>query len=287
MVFPVAVLIWYVFFGRQDTLAVAGLMLISVISFVDDVRNVPASLRFVIQIVAVSLLFYEIGILGYYWYWVFFAFLLTIGCINAFNFMDGINGITTFYSLVAFGTFSLLNNYNRLLAPVFDSPAPEYWSSFLPGRLVGMVFVSLLVFSFFNARKRAKTFAGDVGSISIAFILSGFMISLMVMSNSFFWILLFAVYGVDAGITILIRLRRRENILQPHRQHLYQLLVNEYGRPHLVVAALYAVAQMVVNAITLWLTFTGNMNLYVFLVMLTLISATYVVIRRQVTMKTM
>lgn len=284
LLFPVAAIIWYFMFGQQDTWAVAGLLLISTISFIDDVKNVRASIRFLVHFIAVALLFYEIGILNYYWYWVFFAFILTVGCINAVNFMDGINGITSFYTLVALGTFSVLNNYNRFLSPFFDGRMPEDWASFLSGRLVGVLFVSVLVFSFFNARKRARTFAGDVGSISIAFILSWFMINLMVMSHNFYWILLFAVYGVDAGITILIRLQRKENILQPHRLHLYQLLVNERGWSHLLVAGLFATAQLVVNVVTIGLTFTGNMNLTVFLVILALITGIYIAIRKQTTL---
>lgn len=282
VLFPIAALTWFLLFGQQDTWAIVGLLLISAVSFGDDIKNINAIIRFFVHFVAVSLLFHEIGIFNYYWYWVFFAFILTVGCVNAVNFMDGINGITAFYTLVTMGTFSLLNNYNRLLAPFFEGHPPVEWSSFLSSRLVGVLFISVGVFTFFNARKRARAFAGDVGSISIAFILSWFMINLMVMSNSFYWILLFALYGIDTGFTILVRIRRKENILKPHRLHLYQLLVNEKGWSHLLVAGLYAVVQLLVNAVTIWLSFTGNMSLVAFLALLLLVSLVYIFIRLRI-----
>ncbi len=283
IIFTVSALIWFVLFGQQDPWAILGLMLISFVSFWDDIRNIPAGVRFVVHLVAVSLLFFDMGIFGYYWYWIALAYILTVGCINAVNFMDGINGITAFYGLVTLGAFSLLNNAERLLLPYFADGLPHGWESFVPGRLVGVLFMGVLVFSLFNARKRAVTFAGDVGSISIAFILSWFMIALMVMSNNFYWILLFVVYGVDAGFTILVRIQRKENILQPHRLHLYQLLVNEKGWSHLLVAALYAAVQLVINVFTIWLTFSGNMNLYTFLLICVLIYGIYVIARQQIT----
>ena len=282
VLFPIAALTWFLLFGQKDVWAIVGLLLISAVSFADDIKNIKAGFRFLVHFVAVSLLFHEIGIFNYYWYWVVFAFILTVGCINAVNFMDGINGITSFYTLVSLGTFSLLNNYNRLLAPFFERHASVEWCSFLSERLVGVLFISVLVFTFFNARKRARAFAGDVGSISIAFILSWFMINLMVMSNSFYWILLFAVYGIDTGFTILVRIRRKENITQPHRLHLYQLLVNEKGWPHLLVAGMYAVVQLLVNAATIWFVFTGNMSLLVFFSLLALLSAVYIIVRLRI-----
>ncbi|MDR4989123.1 MAG: UDP-GlcNAc--UDP-phosphate GlcNAc-1-phosphate transferase, partial [Bacteroidales bacterium] len=271
ILFPAAALIWYLLFGMQNTWAVTGLLLISAVSFFDDAVGVRAEIRLVIHIVAVSMLLHEIGLWSYYWYWIALAFVLTAACINAFNFMDGINGITSFYTLVTLGSFSLLNNANRLLSPFFDGHLPEGWVSFLPGRLVGAVFVAVLVFSFFNARKRALTFAGDVGSISIAFLMSWFMIALMNMSHSFYWILLFSVYGIDTAVTICVRIRRKENLFRPHRLHLYQLLANERGMPHLRVAALFAITQLLVNLGVIVLIFSGNMTLAVFLAILFLL----------------
>lgn len=279
ILFPLAGLIWFVLFGQLEPWAIAGLFLISFISFWDDIQNIRASIRFFIHFVAVTLLFYQLGIFEYYWYWAAFAYILTIGCINAVNFMDGINGITAFYSLVTLGTFSLLNNARRLIQPVLSVDIPANWQSFLSGRLVGVLFIAMMVFAFFNARKRAYTFAGDVGSISIAFIISWFLIKLMVMSHDFYWILLVAVYGIDTAYTIALRIRRGENILKPHRLHLYQLLANEKGWPQLSVAMLFAGVQLLLNVLVILLIFHGMMNVTVFFVILISLTLIYAVSR--------
>lgn len=275
ILFPVAGLIWYVLFGQLEPFAILGLLLISFISFWDDVQNIRASIRFFVHFVAVTMLFYQLGIFDYYWYWYTFAYILTIGCINAVNFMDGINGITAFYSLVTLGTFSMLNNARRLLQPLLSVEIPADWQSFLPSRLVGVLFIAMMVFAFFNARRRAYTFAGDVGSISIAFIMSWFLIKLMVMSHDFYWILLVAVYGIDTGYTIAVRIRRGENILKPHRLHLYQLLANEKGWPQLSVAMLFAGVQLLLNVLVILLIFNGMMNVTVFFLILIFLTLLY------------
>ena len=104
----------------------------------------------------------------------------------------------------------------------------------------------------------------------------------MVFSHQFFWILLFSVYGIETASTILIRLRRGENIFEPHRSHLFQILVNEKGWPHLKVAALYGGFQLVINLLTIWLVFTGRMNWVVFVLMGLCLTAIYWLIRRRV-----
>jgi UDP-GlcNAc:undecaprenyl-phosphate/decaprenyl-phosphate GlcNAc-1-phosphate transferase len=279
ILFPVAGLIWFVLFRQQEPWAIAGLLLISLVSFWDDVQNIRASIRFLVHFVAVTMLFYQLGIFEFYWYWYTFAYILTIGCINAVNFMDGINGITAFYSLVTLGTFSMLNNARQLLQPLLSTEIPADWQSFLPERLVGVLFIAMMVFAFFNARKRAYTFAGDVGSISIAFIMSWFLIKLMVVSHDFYWILLVAVYGIDTAYTIALRIRRGENILKPHRLHLYQLLANEKGWPQIPVAMLFAAVQLLVNLITIWLMFNGIMNSAVFLIFLGSLTVIYIAVR--------
>ena len=279
IIFPVAAIIWFFLFGQQMILAVAGLTIIGAVSFTDDIRPLRASIRILFHLVAVFLLLLELDIFSYHWYWVLAAFILTVGSINAFNFMDGINGITALYSLVSLGTFSLLNNARNLLVPVLPGELPAGWESFVPGRLVGVLFVSLLVFAFFNVRTRAKTFAGDVGSLSIAFLMAWLLIELMVMDNAFHWILLFAVYGVDTGYTLARRLVRGENIFQAHRQHLYQLLANEHQWPHLKVALLYALSQAIINIVVIFLVVQGIMTTPLFLAILAVITLTYILFR--------
>jgi UDP-GlcNAc:undecaprenyl-phosphate/decaprenyl-phosphate GlcNAc-1-phosphate transferase len=285
IIFPFAIVLWFILSGWKEPLAVVGLLIISIISFIDDVKSLPYSIRIVFHFIAIALLFNDI-LPSIYWYWIAAALILTVGWINAFNFMDGINGITAFYSLVLLGSFSLLNNAKVLLSPFFKERFPEDWETFLPSGLVGILFISVMIFAIFNVRKRAATFAGDVGSISMAFLQSWMMISLMIATKQAYWILFFAVYGIDASITILIRIKRKENILKPHRLHLYQLLANEKHWPHLNVSALYAVLQLVVNIVTIFLYFSGLLNLTVFLIINSVLLLLYIMVRSRITPST-
>ena len=107
---------------------------------------------------------------------------------------------------------------------------------------------SVLVFDFFNFRKRAKCFAGDVGSVSIAFVVLFLIGSLILQTKDFSWLVFLVVYGVDSVLTIVHRLLLHENIGLPHRKHLYQIMANELKIPHVVVSLTYMVVQGVVVA---------------------------------------
>jgi UDP-N-acetylmuramyl pentapeptide phosphotransferase/UDP-N-acetylglucosamine-1-phosphate transferase len=153
------------------------------------------------------------------------------GIINAFNFMDGINGMTGGYSIVILAGLGYVNLFQ---------------TEFVDQNLINVVFISLLVFNFFNFRTKAKCFAGDVGSVSISFIIV-FMLGLLILKTSnVIWLIFLAVYGVDSVLTIFYRLYLRENIFQPHRKHLYQLLVNELGISHITISTLYMIFQALI-----------------------------------------
>ena len=108
------------------------------------------------------------------------------------------------------------------------------------------VLCSVFVFCFFNFRKKAKCFAGDVGSVSIAFILLFLIGKLIIQTEDFSWIVLLAVYGVDSVLTIIHRLMLHENIGLPHRKHMYQLMANELKMPHIGVSLIYMMVQSLV-----------------------------------------
>jgi len=279
IIFPVATVIWFSVYGWGQPYAIVGLLIISIISFIDDLKSLHPLIRLSVHSVAIGLLIYNTGVYGFHWYLILAAFVLIVGWINAFNFMDGINGITALYSLVSLATFSLLNNASVLLAPFFPHEVFEGWESFFSGGLVGTLVLAVLVFSIFNVRKKALTFAGGVGSISMAFLQSWMMINLMVVTREAAWILFFAVYGIDSVITILIRMRRGENILQPHRLHRYQLLANENKIPHLWVSFSYASIQAFVNLLTIWLMLNDLMSLPVFIAILGTLLLFYSLVR--------
>ena len=110
---------------------------------------------------------------------------------------------------------------------------------FAPESLFVYVTLSVVVFCFFNFRRRAKCFAGDVGSLSIGFILVYFVLIVALRGHSMSWIALLIVYLVDGGMTILHRILLRENLMKPHKKHAYQIMANELKMPHLVVSGIY------------------------------------------------
>ena len=208
-----------------------ALTLITFISFVDDIRSTSQVLRLVFHFSAMALMFYQWGLFSLPWWTLFVALIVCTGIINAYNFMDGINGITGGYSLVVLVALAYIN---------------EAVVSFVEQDFILTVLCSVFVFNFFNFRKRAKCFAGDVGSVCIAFVLLFFIGKLVIRTEDFSWIILLAVYGVDSVLTIIHRLILHENIGLPHRKHLYQIMANELKIPHVVVSSVYMLVQALV-----------------------------------------
>ena len=208
-----------------------ALTLITFISFVDDIRSTSQVLRLVFHFSAMALMFYQWGLFSLPWWTLLVALIVCTGIINAYNFMDGINGITGGYSLVVLVALAYIN----------EAVVP-----FVEQGFILTVLCSVVVFNFFNFRKRAKCFAGDVGSVCIAFVLLFFIGKLVIRTEDFSWIILLVVYGVDSVLTIIHRLMLHENIGLPHRKHLYQIMANELKIPHVVVSSVYMLVQALV-----------------------------------------
>jgi UDP-GlcNAc:undecaprenyl-phosphate/decaprenyl-phosphate GlcNAc-1-phosphate transferase len=238
VIFPLAVIVFGLIYKEYEYMC-AGAFLISFVSFYDDIKGAPNKVRIAIHLISVFLLFYQVDLLSLNLLWIIPAFVLTIGIINAYNFMDGINGITAAYTLVTLTTLYVINTT----------------VIFADRTLIEMLLVASIVFAFFNFRKKAKCFAGDVGSVSIAYLICFFLLSLMIKTSSLYWILLLGVYGLDAVATIALRIIRRENIFIAHRSHFYQFLSNELRISHLLVAILYMLVQLIVN---MFLLFVGT-----------------------------
>ncbi len=208
-----------------------GLLLVATISFVDDVHPLPDSLRLVVQFVAMFLMFWSLDILHWeLWWTVVIALIVCVGITNVYNFMDGINGITGGYSLA-------------VLIPLLLITGKENSS------LIVVTILADLVFCFFNFRPKnqAKCFAGDVGSISIAFIILFVLGDIIVRTGDITYLILLIVYGVDACLTILHRIMLHENLGEAHRKHAYQLMANELGMSHMTVSSLYMGVQLVIS----------------------------------------
>lgn len=233
IVFYLGALLYWLWFGLAYPWFLAGLLLITIVSMVDDIRSVPNRIRLFFHFTAMLLLFTEWGLfVGLPWWYAVVALVLCTGIINAYNFMDGINGITGGYSLVLLLTLAYIN---LELVPFIDQA------------FLYTVVLSVLVFNFFNFRKKARCFAGDVGSVSIAFIILFALGCLMLKTGDLSYIVLLAVYGVDSVLTIIHRMILRENIFKAHRKHAYQIMSNELNVPHLYVAAMYMSIQLLVN----------------------------------------
>ncbi len=187
--------------------------------------------RLLFHFSAMAMMFYQWGLFSLSWWWIVIALIVCTGIINAYNFMDGINGITGGYSLVILAALAYID---------------KEVVTFVEADFIYTVICSVLVFCFFNFRKRAKCFAGDVGSVSIAFILLFLIGRLIIETEDFSWIVLLSVYGVDSVLTIIHRLMLHENIGLPHRKHLYQIMANELKIPHVIVSSIYMAVQAII-----------------------------------------
>lgn len=231
VIFYFGALVYFLTSGFEYPWFMLALTLVTFISFVDDVHSTSRKLRLLFHFSAMGLMFWQWGLFSLPWWWIIIALIVCTGIINAYNFMDGINGITGGYSLVVLGGLAYINvSIVPFVEPVF----------------IYTVLCGVLVFCFFNFRKKAKCFAGDVGSVSIAFILLFLIGKLIIQTGDFSWIILLSVYGVDSVLTIIHRLMLHENIGLPHRKHMYQLMANELKMPHVVVSGIYMAVQVIV-----------------------------------------
>lgn len=213
-------------------LPVSAVLIIGIISFLDDNMNISSLLRFFFHLLAVTLIFVYDQVFTDLLIWAIIAlYILVVGIINAYNFMDGINGITGLYSLVILGALQYVNTY--------EFP-------FVEADLIWFPMLACVVFLYFNFRKKALVFAGDVGSISLACWIVFLLLDLILKSNNWLYILFLTVYGVDTVLTIIHRLMLRENIFEAHRLHFYQILANDQKLPHRVVTLIYATIQILI-----------------------------------------
>lgn len=250
IIFTIGLWIWSIVFGFDYPWLLAGVTLAAGVSFIDDIHSLPDSLRLVVQFASMFLVFQEVGLLtveeGGSWLIqgliVLAALIVCVGGTNIYNFMDGINGITGGYSLAMVIPLIIKNEELRM----------KNGEGFVEPSLLIVVGLSLLVFCLFNFRKKAKCFAGDVGSIGIALIMTFCVARLMMVTGDITWIVLFLIYGVDGVLTICHRIMLHENLGQAHRKHAYQLMANELKIPHVVVSTIYMVLQLAVSLIAIY-----------------------------------
>ena len=261
VIFSLSMVVWAILMVIQGN-AIAqylpflcGLVLIAGVSFWDDVKSLPDSMRLVAQFVAMALIFWNMGLfsvesLGFsvesQWLSILLMVLIVIvaaivfvGATNIINFMDGINGITAGYALAVLVPLLILNGGGQ----------KEEVAEFIEPSYLVVTILGVLVFCIFNFRPKgkAKCFAGDVGSIGIAFIMLFAIGRLIVQTGDITYLILLLVYGVDGCLTICHRIMLHENLGEAHRKHVYQLMANELKIGHVKVTLLYMGMQLAVS----------------------------------------
>lgn len=248
IIFSFSIVVWMVFqrdLSSEELFSyipfVIGLLLVAGVSFIDDIHSLPDSLRLVVQFGSMVLMFYSMGILQWqYWWVVIIALFVCVGATNVINFMDGVNGITAGYSLSVLLPLTLVN---------MSMTNVDNGRGFIAESLLVTVILGVLVFSIFNFRPKgkAKCFAGDVGSIGIAFIMLLAIGRLIMKTSDVTYLIFLLVYGVDGCLTICHRIMLHENLGEAHRKHAYQLMANEIKIGHVKVSLLYMVIQLIIS----------------------------------------
>ncbi len=241
IIYLAAIWIWAAFYGWGYPWFVTGATLAGIVSFADDLHPLTIRLRLIVQFVTVALLFIQAGIFSYcdalcspalYYAIIVMVAIVSVGIINAFNFMDGINGMTAGYTLAVFFSLLWLNS--------------QYM--FMSQTLLITVTIAAAVFAMFNFRRRAICFAGDVGAITAGCITVYALSALIYKTQNFAYIGLLTFYGVDSILTIIRRIRLGQNIGTTHHMHLYQELSRQGGMSQPAISACYALGQMAFSA---------------------------------------
>ena len=267
IIFYIAALAYFVYSGFQYPWFFLGLSLMTIVSFADDVFTLSNKFRLLVHFTSVLLMAYQLNLFSMPWYVLLIGFVVVVGVINAYNFMDGINGITACYSL-AVGCLLWITN-NQL--------------GFIAQDLLIFVLLGVLIFAFFNFRSKAKCFAGDVGSVAIAYILLFALGLLILSSGNLIYILFLAVYGIDSVWTIIRRLSKGENIFEAHRSHLYQYLGNEAGINKLLISFLYGTFQFVIGLAVIYFADKDFKTQVLFSVILLLVmSSIYLLVKKYI-----
>lgn len=197
-----------------------GGLLVAAVGFWDDHGHVSARWRILVHFAAAAWALYWLGgfpavpigdehwDLG--WFGHMLGILLVVWWLNLFNFMDGIDGIAGIEAIFVAGGAALI----LLLSGI---EAPSFWLALLA--------VGCLGFLAWNWPP-ARIFMGDVGSGFLGFILGGFAVMTAATGALpvWTWLILFGVFLVDATVTLLRRVLRRDRWYEAHRSHAYQQL---------------------------------------------------------------
>ncbi len=249
-------------------------VIVSLLSLGDDIREISVKIRLIVQIACC--IFFLAGVLLNRYvpgnFYLLFPILpvVIVGTMNFYNFMDGIDGIAAITGVIAFG---FLSYYGSINARPYEL-------------IVLSISVSIACFGFllFNF-PYAKVFMGDVGAILLGFLFAA--ISLLFVKR-FIDVLclssfLFTFYS-DELTTMAIRFKKGEKLSSPHRQHLFQILANEYKIPHWKVSLFYGGVQLFAGLTVILLRYNGPVFIFFLLLFYFIIFsiATYYIRKRAI-----
>ncbi len=194
----------------QEWLWLSLLMSLTAVSLIDDMRGLAVRWRLLIQLLACAI--FVLGVMPNLAWWVSILVILAMAWMaNLYNFMDGADGLAGGMAVFGFGFYGL--------------------AAYLTGDIhfavmsacIATAASAFLLFNFHPAR----IFMGDAGSVPLGFLagsmgLYGWQLGLWPI---WFPVLVFSPFIVDATVTLLKRLLRREKIWQAHKSHYYQRLV--------------------------------------------------------------
>jgi UDP-N-acetylmuramyl pentapeptide phosphotransferase/UDP-N-acetylglucosamine-1-phosphate transferase len=256
---------------------VLSLSIVFFTGFLDDLFEIPPKLK-ITGIIAASLVLFDQGdifitslhgFLGIYEmsYFVAFGFnlLLILFILNAYNLIDGIDGLSSIIGVSAFGVCLVyglrLNSFELSLLAV-----------------IGMF--SLMSFLPFNLSEKKKIFMGDTGSLFIGFVLSLFIIhvfsqgmpvliqdGISIDQTPFIAFSIIFIPLFDTVRVMFVRLSRKKGIFSPDRSHIHHILVDR-GLTHkssaIIIGGLNLVSCIGVYFLATKLSFTGLFIVFVF-----------------------
>lgn len=262
--------IYFIISGFDNLFFFIGLSFVAVTGLIDDIFDFLRIWRILLQGVGIVLMLFQLDLIFSESIWLLIIMLVMgLGTINTANFMDGINGITALYGLIMLVSFYIIN----------------FAYEFIDNDFLIYVAMGTIVFAIYNFRNKPKCFAGDVGSMSLGYILVFLTFILLLTSKNPVFILLWSVYGIDSVLTILQRLYNNENILEAHRNHLYQYLANELGYSHLLVASIYGIVQIGINILIYFHLQNNWINSWILVGMVLIVSASGYIMIKNVVLK--
>lgn len=268
-IFYISAILYYLIFNpklsESFSIMLIGATVLAIISFYDDIKELAPWLRLIIQIAVVAITFNQILIDGYYEIYLLIL-ICGVGFINAYNFMDGINGILVGYSIVILSTLLYCFYY------ITDMPENGVI------QFIITLIISTIILGILNFRTNAKCFSGDVGAIVMGFFILYLMIELILKTSEASVVIFLIVYAIDSVFTIFQRLFAGENIFLPHRLHLYQILVNQWGIKHYKVSLIYAFIQLAINIG--YLLLTDDFKWSYFIIVTAILTIIYFTIKR-------